>query len=181
MYPHRTGLTLLLLALLAGQAMAAEVYRWVDEDGTVHFGDQPPPGAEKVELPPPSTYTPPPLPPIRTRPQAPAEAPAYSAVRILQPQDQATIRDNAGSFEIRFATEPGLKSQLGHQYRVLLDGRPIARVSGGSYRFENVDRGEHRIQVQVVDPRDQVLIESAPVTVYLHRQSVLFPARKRAN
>jgi len=178
---HRPGRTLLLAALLASQAVAAEVYRWVDEDGTVHFGDQPPPGAEKVELPPPSTYTPPPLPPIQSRPQAPAEAPAYSALRILQPQDRATIRDNAGNFEVSFATEPGLKSQLGHQYRVLLDGRPVARISAGSYRFENLDRGEHRIQVQVVDPQGRVLIESEPVTVYLHRQSALFPHRQQAN
>ncbi len=181
MHKDRPLRILMLCVLLVTRAAAAEIYRWVDENGTVHFGDQPPPGAEKVELPSPSTYTPPPLPAIKPRPEPTVEAPAYSAVRILQPQDQATIRDNAGNFEVSFATEPGLKSQLGHQYQVLLDGRPVARISAGNYRFENVDRGEHRIRVQVVDPQGQVLIESEPVTVYLHRESVLFPKRQQGN
>lgn len=36
--------SLLLLALLcAGSALAQSTYRWVDQDGKVHFGDRPPP------------------------------------------------------------------------------------------------------------------------------------------
>ena len=34
---------LLALALAAGPAGAEEVYRWVDKDGVVHYGDSPPP------------------------------------------------------------------------------------------------------------------------------------------
>jgi hypothetical protein len=42
----------LLLALLACQAVAGEVYKWVDESGHVQFGDAPPPGrhAQAVEM-----------------------------------------------------------------------------------------------------------------------------------
>lgn len=42
----------LLLSLLAGQAAAGEVYKWVDESGHVQFGDAPPPGskAQAVEM-----------------------------------------------------------------------------------------------------------------------------------
>lgn len=41
---------LLLLALAQGQALA-EVYRWVDESGRVHFTDRPPPGkGERMEI-----------------------------------------------------------------------------------------------------------------------------------
>lgn len=42
----------LLLPVLLATTHAAPVYRWVDEAGRVHYGDQPPPeGAEAVEIP----------------------------------------------------------------------------------------------------------------------------------
>lgn len=46
---------ILLLASLAGAAVALpvladEIYRWVDAEGRVHFGDKPPENAERVEL-----------------------------------------------------------------------------------------------------------------------------------
>lgn len=43
--------TILLLALLcAASTVQAEMYRWVDKDGSVHYTDQPPPPtAKKVE------------------------------------------------------------------------------------------------------------------------------------
>jgi hypothetical protein len=34
---------LLALSLAAGNVLAEEVFRWVDKDGNVHFGDSPPP------------------------------------------------------------------------------------------------------------------------------------------
>ena len=46
------ALSLLACALCALTIGAAEVYRWVDADGKVHFSDAPPPGvvAEKLAL-----------------------------------------------------------------------------------------------------------------------------------
>ncbi len=35
---------LLLACLIPASAMSAEVFRWVDKDGQVHFGDRPPAG-----------------------------------------------------------------------------------------------------------------------------------------
>ena len=34
-----------------GGAVMAQAYRWVDEDGVVHFSDVPTEGAERIELP----------------------------------------------------------------------------------------------------------------------------------
>jgi len=39
---------LLCLGLALSLSAAAQVYRWVDADGNVHFGDQPHQGAQKV-------------------------------------------------------------------------------------------------------------------------------------
>ncbi len=39
-----------LLMLLSAAPLAAEIYRWTDDDGTVHFGDRPRQHAESVEI-----------------------------------------------------------------------------------------------------------------------------------
>lgn len=38
-----------LMALCAALPAAAEIYRWVDDTGRVHFTDQPPPNVKKVQ------------------------------------------------------------------------------------------------------------------------------------
>jgi hypothetical protein len=40
---------LLLILLAAVPACSAELYRWVDKDGTVSFSDNPPPANQAVE------------------------------------------------------------------------------------------------------------------------------------
>ncbi|GAA5167342.1 glutaredoxin family protein [Viridibacterium curvum] len=47
------ALLALLTCLMVAQTAVAQVYRWVDKDGKVHYGDQPPPElkSEKPNLP----------------------------------------------------------------------------------------------------------------------------------
>ena len=49
----RSSIVLLVIGLLCAAHASAEIYRWVDEDGTTHYGDCPPPDCvyEEVELP----------------------------------------------------------------------------------------------------------------------------------
>lgn len=58
----RVLLVPVIAGLLAGALGAAEVYRWVDENGVVHYTDTPPERrqAEQVEISPPAATTPPP-------------------------------------------------------------------------------------------------------------------------
>ena len=46
-----------LMSLACTVALAATVYKWVDEDGVVHYSDQPHENAQKVELKAPQTYS----------------------------------------------------------------------------------------------------------------------------
>lgn len=50
------AISALLLALCCGPAAAVEVYKWVDQNGVVHYGDKPKHGAEALDVrqPPPS-------------------------------------------------------------------------------------------------------------------------------
>lgn len=50
--PHRSsGPALLLACLLTAAAAPAEVFRWRAPDGSVHYGDQPPPDAQAEPVP----------------------------------------------------------------------------------------------------------------------------------
>lgn len=54
-FPAILGALALVCVVLHGSAVAGEVYRWVDEDGVVHFSDLPPAvdvrTAESIEIP----------------------------------------------------------------------------------------------------------------------------------
>ncbi len=44
------SILLFALALFAAGAAYAQAYKWIDEDGIVHYSDRPEPGAERVDL-----------------------------------------------------------------------------------------------------------------------------------
>ncbi len=167
---------LLLLALVPALTMA-DVYRWVDADGTVHFTDTPREGAERVHVPPPQTYTAPKLPPVTPRVEEPEPPVEYTRFELIAPEPDATIRDNTGALTASFALDPKLKANKGHRLVVLLDGKSVQKSKSVTVNLDNVERGEHSLQGQVVDGRGKVLMSSQAITVYMHRQSALSPTR----
>jgi hypothetical protein len=171
----------LVLATFAASTFA-QVYRWVDDSGQVHFGDRPPAdGAEQVRLPPSSTYAPRQLPSTlgdekQGEPAEAAETVAYTSVKIVKPAEDDTIRDNTGRVELEVALEPPL--QEGHRLAVLVDGRSVFdQLTTTAVALTNVDRGTHNIQIKVLDADGSQVTSSAPVTFHLHRASVLTPPR----
>ncbi|WP_240901507.1 DUF4124 domain-containing protein [Thioalkalivibrio sp. XN279] len=175
----------ILVALLMSCALVAqaeEVWRWVDENGVVHFSDRPRPGAERVELNRPQTYTPPPLPARQeTASPAPSEpdaAPAYTGVRVVSPAAGETLWNIAGELTVQVEVQPGLAP--GHQLRVSLDGQRVETPPGATqFTVSPVFRGEHRLSVAVVDENGRELVSSEPVTFYVHQASLQNPNRPR--
>ncbi len=166
---------LLVLPVLA----TADIYKSIGPDGTVVYSDQPSPGAEKIRVQQPSTYTPPPLPKFQPTQRASDQAaPAYERLSVVSPKPEETIRDNEGTVIATFAVKPALQTDQGHRLVVLLDGNRQKPISVTRIQFNNVDRGAHTIQAMVIDGNGKTLIESDPVTFYLHRQSIHFPARQ---
>ena len=162
-------LFLCLLMPLYGQAA---IYKIVDEEGNVHYSDQPAPGAKKVDLPPPSVYTPPKL-TSPARSEAGQEEPraAYDSLRILSPKNDEAVRSNNGDLSVSLAVKPRLKRRQGHRLVLLLDGKPV-EVKGTTHQFKNLDRGTHTLSARVEDRSGSSLIESDPVTFHLLRTSL---------
>lgn len=174
---------LMLVLLLAATAVNAGVYKWVDENGVVQYGDRPPEGAERVDLPPSSTYEPRELPAVEKDESGQAEDEAvivpYSQVAITQPQDDETVRDNSGNVPLSVELEPPL--QQGHRMAVVIDGRTIFdQLTGTQVTLTDVNRGTHSLQVKVLDADGVELAASSAVTFHMHRATVLRPPPVKA-
>ena len=167
---------LVLLGLLASAAAFAQAYTWVDEEGVTHYSDRPQEGAKQVNLSEYSRNTGAQL--YRQRPTA---APAddaeedagpfkYESLAVASPGAEETLWNIEGVLNVSLALSPGLQS--GHRVRVYFDGQP-REVSGSSIQIEEVYRGVHNIQVEVIDETGKLMIRSQTNRFYVQQNSIL--------
>lgn len=169
-----------LLGILAVAPVVADAYRWVDEDGVVHYSDRPREGAEIVDL---SRYT-------RDtgarlyRNTAPASAAAgqaapdaapfrYESLVVASPGAEETLWNIEGVLNVSLAVSPSLQS--GHQVRVYFDGQPRME-RGTSFQIEEVWRGVHNIQAEIIDDTGKLMIRSEPNRFYVQQNTVTRPS-----
>ena len=167
----------LLVGLLVSAAAMAQAYRWVDADGIVHYSDRPEPGAERVELP---EYRRPAAAPAARRPGAAAgenatsqPAPAafrYQNLSVASPAPEETLWNIGGVLNVSLALTPPL--QDGHQVRVYFDGNPIL-VDGQSFQIQEVYRGVHNIQAEILDAQGRLMIRSSPNRFYVQQNTII--------
>ncbi|MCZ6640524.1 MAG: DUF4124 domain-containing protein [Gammaproteobacteria bacterium] len=183
------GLALASLIMSSGALAASKIYRTVDEDGNVIFTDVPPRGdqaAKTVELDSFNTYESEGKTTLRspdgrelwiiedeTDEDGPPVVVNYQFLGITSPENDATIRDNAGNLRIAAKISPELRP--GHTLRLLLDGSPQQTSRNPDFYLSNVDRGTHRLAVEVVDELGTVLITSPASVVHMMRHTVLGP------
>lgn len=166
---------LLALALPA----SAEIYRYTDDRGNPVYTNQPPEGvaSESVQLGPTNTVAAP-APATPAAAPAAAQAASYRRVEITGVPDQdATLRANAGTFSVGVSLEPGL--QDGDLLQLLLDGQPVSPPGRQTqFHFESLDRGSHSLQAEIL--RDgEPLQRSASVTFTVQRVHIGSPALPR--
>ena len=167
----RIPLTIAALLLALSAQAADEVYRWVDKDGVVHYGAQPPSkDAKPAALPDIQTYSH--RASNKALPIVPADAspkPLVAAIkelRIVAPVQDEIFRDPSVGINVSVAVSPGLPPGAGIIF--YLDGaaknaRPLPSTST---TFNSVDRGEHNVTAAVVDATGKELLRSAPVTFH---------------
>lgn len=161
------------LLLLPGLA-CAEVYRHVDENGVVHYSDKPAPGARPADLPPLQV-----MPPLDVAPEEPPptrRAAPKPGVRILTPQPDETFREADGRLFVAVSLDAPLPE--GHGLRYLLDGQAqhAKPLQQQEFVFENVERGEHRVSVAVVDGSGREVARTPAVVVHMKPPTVLLSA-----
>ena len=167
---------LALLCLCLCLPARAEVYRYVDPQGVVHYTDQPPSkDARPAKLPPLQVIGPPPGPPADrgadadARPKAP-QAPVE--LRITAPAPEQTFRGDDRRLMVNVALDRPLPEGYGLLY--MLDGSPqnTQATRTLSYVLEGVERGEHLVSVAAVDARGREVARTAPVIVHMKPPTV---------
>jgi len=161
-----------VLALLFAAGAFAEAYTWTDENGVVHYSDRPHPGAKIVELGEFSASRPEPATRSSSARQAESSPPIqtnYTAINIVTPGAEETLWNIETVLDVHLELTPALKP--GHQVRVYYDGMPTI-FSSTRFQIEEVYRGVHNLQVEVIDQTGRLLIRSRPNRFYVQQNSV---------
>ncbi len=109
-------------------------------------------------------------------PCAPARAQSVT-VAITSPKDQETVHDNTGKVRVSVAVKGLAPESL--RVRVELDGRTYGPTrTRRDFTLSGVERGEHLLQVRLVNPAGGVIASSDAVKFYLWQASRLSPGHK---
>lgn len=167
--------TLLLLCCSAN----AEIFKHVDAQGNVTFTDI---STKKNEKPhnvsaPAMTYqatpTAIPSPSSAQENQSQSTTAGYNSLTISSPANDSVIRANGGSFSLQLTAEPILESGTNHQFAILLDGLQHQLSNSTAIVVNNVDRGPHTVQAQILNADNSVLVESEIINIQILRSSIL--------
>ena len=170
-----TRLIFALIGLFATASVVAQAYRWVDDQGITHYSDRPEAGAEKVELSEYSRNTGARLyrgaaPSRAADEQAASDEPfSYKSLTITSPGAEETLWNIEGVLNVTLVLDPGLQS--GHQVRVYHNGQPQI-VRGTSFQLEEVYRGVHNIQAEIIDATGRLMIRSQTNRFYVQQNSI---------
>ncbi|MCL1089854.1 DUF4124 domain-containing protein [Shewanella profunda] len=170
--------TLIGLLLLSMQAQAT-IYKWVDKDGKVHYSDEPRANAEVVELNE-KTLNQIALPPVKIASDNNNQVieDIQYQINIISPEEEATVRDNNGDFEVVATVSPEIKSQFLMQLK--LNGNVVGPPQvGGRFKLTNVDRGEYTLVVDAMTQNGKVFASSSPRKIFLHQAAMSKTPKKQ--
>jgi len=169
-----TRTILVLLGLLGATAAMADAYKWTDEDGVVHYSDRPHPGAQLIDISEPNSSRS----PARANSSstqggdeaANGAAPTrYDNFEVASPGAEETLWNIEGTLSVTLSLSPAL--QPGHQVRVYFDGTPRL-VSGTSFSIDEVYRGVHNLQAEVLDETGTMMIRTRTNRFYVQQSTV---------
>ncbi|MFT7243031.1 MAG: hypothetical protein ACI82A_000373 [Candidatus Azotimanducaceae bacterium] len=171
-------MTLTVASLGATSAASAQstVFKSRDAQGNTVFSDQASDEAEEIVIEAPQTFkAQPPSRPLKpAKPETVVKlGPAYKSLRIVSPEHDIAVRDNAGNLIVKFALDPAL--QANHSLQLIVDGELHSeKKSAGPISLTNLDRGTHELQAQIVeDDSGEILQSSNPVSTTILRVSVI--------
>ncbi len=170
-----------IFAVLAAGVVMAQAYRWVDENGVVHFSDRPVEGAERIVLPSDGTRPrPQPAAPsfaaTTAAPQETAQPPEvfkYESIEIVAPAPEETLWNIEGVLNVSMRVVPALRQ--GDQIRVYFDGQERTLTNSSSLTLDEVYRGVHNIQAEIIDSTGKLMARSLPNRFYVQQNSIAGP------
>jgi hypothetical protein len=160
-------LPFLLMLGACATASSATVYKWVDDNGVVHYSDQPNPKAQKLEIGDAQTYS--------SKSAAVAAPPA--AARPAGGPAQVCMIDTPAAGQVYLDTFSLIGHvTLGHtgdQPALRLDGMDISGLleQDGSFTLNQLERGDHSLTLQVTNARGDVSCQANAVTFSIRQRA----------
>ncbi len=164
----------MMLCLCVNALATTKIYKVVKADGSIVYTDKPPANAQeyKLEVKPNIIATPTHKNSATTIPASnSAPSPDYS-VTITSPANEATVRNNAGTVTISVNVSPEVKGL----YRLIVNGEPTAQQASPVFELQELNRGEYKIKIELLDQSGKLLASSPLSTFYLHKASALINA-----
>jgi len=168
-------LTLILLTMAFG--VSATTYRWVDEDGLVHYSDLPHEGATEIELNNAQGYNSAPPTASQNTPAAETGDFQYDSVEIVSPYEEEVLFNIETRMSMQVAIVPALRTT--HFLRLQIDGKDVTDkpVRSRSFQIDGVFRGTHSAQLTVVDAEGNTVQQSSTRTFHI-RQNIAQPRKQ---
>lgn len=175
-YAETMRILLLCITLALFTSVSAEVYRTLDENGSVIFTDKPSPDAEKIRIDKVQTVSPPAVKDFKYTPQAKTVSGVYTKLEITSPKNDQVFTGGVVDVTASVLIKPALGTRFGDRLIFYLDSQQFESNST-SHNFTKLDRGTHTVKVDVVNKDGKTLKSSAPVAFTINRPSVLKPGR----
>jgi hypothetical protein len=94
---------------------------------------------------------------------------SYETLEVSAPAPEQTLWNIEGVLNVSLALSPAL--QPGHQVRVYFDGTPRT-VSSTNFQLQDVYRGAHNLQAEVLNETGTLMIRSLPNRFYVQQTTV---------
>lgn len=161
----------LAILLFLSASCLADVYKWVDGGGMVHYSDRPPEAVQAVQVSAigasgPADDASEPSPSQARQSSTPGVEGTYTLFEIVQPEANQTFRIDTGEVSVGMLLEPGL--QQDHQIQLSVDGVALKdNLTSTQLALRNLGRGSHTLSAVVVDAAGKVLATAIPVAFHL--------------
>lgn len=172
----------------SSKSSTTTLYRWVDDNGVIHFSDSPRPGAQdpsedefKVRAPNVSRSPRPSPSSVSSATSTDGDADAsgitpaplgYQSLSITSPANGDTLWNIGGTLNVSLQVSPGL--QPGDGIVILMDGRVMNQrpATSTSVTLSNVYRGEHVLVASIRDANGVQQIASPPIRFVVQQSTV---------
>jgi hypothetical protein len=165
-------LVILTLSIAAPvYSSSAKIYVWHNEKGVLVYSDTPRPGAEEVKMSKGNVIKSSSNIETQTLDIKTQKIKEEYQVVINHPKNNSTIRDNTGSVYISGSIKPIFKRGL--KIQLVVDEKPhLTPQTHAMFSLRNMDRGEHKIKMKLLNEKGKIIALSKAITFYMHRASV---------
>ena len=171
---------LLVAPALVVTAMAG-TYKWVDEDGKVHYSDQPVEGAERVDLPKLPTYEPPQTSQRASKPKSDglvdvdpepdaSDKAVYREFDFISPKPEQVFWNLGGRLPVQLSLSPGLRE--GDRIVLFLNGQQVEVMTGLGTTLTEVWRGTYSLRAVIQGPDGTARATTESGTFYVKQHSI---------